>query len=204
MENIALELPGKKPELYPITFQKVKELDKVITGKLMEWKKLPMRGGMQVKNYYGKVISYEGVTIDGSPRLVFWDNFIEPFLENGTIDILNATYQMCAEKNLTPYPYIKEACEILKLLNRKTYKSMSRIDQVSKGNGFPDSVTPKNVDEKINKMDQFIASHFIAILKKGKKPKDSSSEDVIEIKPNIWGFGLNLNALWRKVKKYIT
>ena len=111
---------------------------------------------------------------------------------------------MCAEKNLEPHTYINEACDILKRLNQKTYKTMSRTDQILRGNGYPDSVTQKNVDDKIKNMDSFIDLHSAAILKRGEKPKDKSSEDVIDIKPNFFGIGLNLNALLRKLMRYLT
>ena len=204
MSEIALDIPGEKSDLYPITFQKIKALDIVISDKLMALKMFSARWKLQTTNYYGKEIHYEGILFEGTPEIVFWDNFIEPFLENGVIDILNATYQMCAEKNLEPHTYINEACDILKRLNQKTYKTMSRTDQILRGNGYPDSVTPKNVDDKIKNMDSFIDTHSAAILKRGEKPKDKSSEDVIDIKPNFFGIGLNLNALWRKLMRYLT
>lgn len=205
MKDISIDIQGSKTDLYPITFQNVKELDKIISDKLMAWRVFPARWKLHITDYYGKVIHYDEVHgYEGSPEIVFWDNFIEPFLENGIIDILKTTYQMCKEKNLDPIPYMKETCESLKLLNRKTYENMSRTDQLLRGKGYPNSVTPKKVDEKINKINQFIDSYFTAILKRGKEHKDSSTEDIIDIKPNFCGIGLNFNALWKKAKKYLT
>jgi hypothetical protein len=31
--------------------------------------------------------------------------------------------------------------------------------------------------------------------------QDSKTEDVIQLKPNIYGIGVDLKALWRKLKK---
>ncbi len=34
-----------------------------------------------------------------------------------------------------------------------------------------------------------------------KSTKDSSTEDVVDVKPNFFGLGLNLNAAWKKWRK---
>ena len=41
-----------------------------------------MRQRLRVQAFGGKSISYEGVEFEGSPRLVFWSRYIEPFLED--------------------------------------------------------------------------------------------------------------------------
>ncbi len=164
-----LDIPSKKTDLYPIISQKVKKLDRVITDKLMAWRMYPAKLKLHVTDCYGKEIHFEGIEYNSEFRQYFLNGFIEPFLENGSIDILKTTYQMCTERKLTPSPYMNEVCKILRSLNRKTYENMSRTDQRLKGKGYPKRVTPVNVDEKINEMNKFVDSYSIAILKRGKE-----------------------------------
>ncbi len=170
-----LDLPGKKTDLYPITLLKIEELDRIITDKLMPWRMMPARRWkMNVTNYYGKVISYEGVKLEGTPMLVLWDNFIEPFLKNGAVYILKYIYQLCTEKNLDPHIYMKEASEILKLLNRKTYESMGEICSGSRNRGFPEGVTPVNIEGRIKDMNMVVDSLATAIMKEGERARKAN------------------------------
>jgi len=42
----------------------------------------------EVKKCYGGSIRYSGGEFSGAPVLVFWDGFIEPFLEHGIVGML--------------------------------------------------------------------------------------------------------------------
>ena len=190
--------------LYPITQKRVAELDRIISDKLMKWRMFSAKWKLHVTDCYGKEINYEGVKYEGSPQLVFWSNFTEPFLENGITDILNKIYRECQNRNLHPDEYLKEAVELLKALTRKVFKEMSRIDQELRGNGYPNSVKPRDVTEKITKIDQFINVHLKAVIHRGDEASKKNHEDIIDIKPNFYGIGLNLNAFWRKFKAKLT
>ena len=164
----------------------------------------PAKWELRVTDYYGKEINYKGIKYEGSPREAFWSNFTEPFLENGIIDILNQTYRECQDRSLYPDEYLREAVELLKALNRKVFKKMSRIDQVLRGDGYPNSVKPQDVTKKVNKIDQFIDTHLKAVTHRWDEVSKKNHEDIIDIKPNFYGIGLNLNALWRKFKAKLT
>ena len=164
------DIPNKETDLYPITSQRVEELNRVIADKLKPWKEIYMRKkeGLHVTDYYGRKISYTGVSLSGSPMLVLWDDFIEPFLKNGAVGILKDTCQMCAEKNLPPQEYMIEAGKLLKLLNRKTYESMGNLCSKSRNSGFSNDVTSVNIDERISDMISYVDIYAKATLKEGK------------------------------------
>ena len=204
MSRIILNTLGARTELYSITQKRVAELDRIISDKLMKWRMFSAEWKLHVTDCYGKEISYEGVKYEGSPQLVFWSNFTEPFLENGTTDVLNKTHKECQDRNLHPDKYLKEAVQLLKALTRKVFKEMSRIDQELRGNGYPNSVKPQDVTEKITKIDQFIKVHLKAVIHKGGEAPKKNHEDIIDMKPNFCGIGLNVNAHWRKFKTKLT
>ena len=156
---------------------------------------------LHVEDYNGKPIHYEGVKFEGSPRLVFWDRFIEPFLENGIVNALNKIYEECVLRNLDPGEYLEEMKELLRLWIQKTYIDMSRTDQVLRGKGNPNSVQAVDVSPKISSMYEYLDSHTVAIMHRREKGGSNGAKgDIVEIKPNIYGIGLNLNELWRRVK----
>ena len=183
------DIPNKETDLYPITSQRTKKLNETIADKLRPWEEYYMRNNeLKVKNYYGRTISYSGVLLSRSPMLVFWNNFIEPFLENGAVEILKNTYQLCIEKELPPQIYMKEASELLKLLNRETYERMSKLCSKSRNRGFPNGETPVNVEGKINKMNSHVDSYAAATMKTGKVTAN---------------FPTPLDAKWTDVKMYL-
>ena len=178
MSTIILNIPGERTALYPISQERVKELDRIISDKLMKWRMFHAKWKLHVTDFYRKEINYEGVKYEGSPQLVFWSNFTEPFLENCITDILNKTYRECQNRNLNPDEYLKEASDLLKALTRKVFKEMSRVDQVLRGNGYPDSVKPREVTGKIAKMDQFINAHLKAIIHRGDENSEKNHEEL--------------------------
>jgi hypothetical protein len=175
--SINSDIPNKETDLHPITSHKVEELSRVIASKLKPWREMHIQRRLNVMNYSGKVISYTGVTLEGSPMLVLWDNFIEPFLKNGAVGIIKDTYLLCVEKGLLPQDYMKEAGGLLKLLNKKTYEGMGELCSKARNMGFPNGVTPVNVEERINAMNLFVDSYATAIMKKGISIFPSLSND---------------------------
>jgi hypothetical protein len=199
--SITLELPGKRTPLYPVMRRYVHELDRITSEKLMKWRMFCSKWSLHVEDYYGKPIHYEGVKFEGSPRLVFWDRFIEPFLENGIVNALTKIHEECLSRNLDPGEYLEEMKELLRLWIQKTYIDMARTDQVLRGKGNPNSVQAVDVSSKISSMYEYLDIHSLAIMhRREKSGVIEAKDDIVEIKPNIYGIGLNLNELWRHVR----
>jgi len=162
---------------------------------------------MEVQKYDGSMIRYQGVKFEGSPKLVFWQGFSEPYLENGAIEILNRTSATAQKCNLSISECLNEAEKILNILVSLTYEEMADIDQRLSGNGI--KMGPRvGVSGKISSMNTLINSHRKVVelehsTQEQKKSEIEVQEDILDVKPNFFGFGLNLNAAFRWAKKKV-
>lgn len=149
--------PPEKTPLYAKTEQRIKDfyidLDR---NKLTPWSLFNTGKMPKIKDFYGKSIQYEGVKFKGSPRLIFWEGFIEPFLEHGIIDILEQIAGEAKQMNLPPKPCIDEAVGLLYPVISNVYERMAQIDQKLRGKGEPQSVKLEDVSKRIKKMHGFL------------------------------------------------
>jgi len=188
--------------LYILSKSIVDDVDRVISEKLMKWRMFPAQWKLEIENYYGKPIRYSGIKYDGSPRVVYWGGFIEPFLENGIIKSLSELEKVCLQKNLDINDYVNEMEDLLRTLVVKTYNNMAEIDQILRGNGYPKSVTKFNVSDKITNMEDYLKKYIVAVTHK-KHNAPENKQEIFELKPNIYGIGVDLKALWRKFIKWL-
>lgn len=200
--TILLELPEHTTTLYPITDRIVAEVDRVITDRITTWRMFSAKWSLHTEDFYGKPIHYAGVRYEGSPRLVFLGRFIEPFLENGIVQTIEKVHREANQRGLDPCPHVSEAISLLHLLIRKTYTNMAHTDRVLRGNGFPNSVESLDVTDKITHMGAYLKEFSAAFLTQGPKQQTSGCDDIVEFKPNFYGIGINLNALWRRIRRY--
>lgn len=199
-----LEIVGQQTTaIYPKTRKMVHDLRDTIFKKLTKWCFLTAGPPMEVEKYDGSLIHYQGIKFKGSPKLVFWEGFIEPFLENGAIEIFNKTSETSYKCNLSVNACLNEAEDLVKILVSLTYEKMADIDQRLSGNGIKKG--PRvGVAGKIANMNALIKSHRkIAELeyspKKAQRTAPERQEDILDVKPNFLGIGLNLNAAYRWV-----
>jgi len=202
MGTILLELPEHTTPLYPITHRIVTEVDRVMTDRITTWRMFSAKWSLHTEDFYGKPIHYEGVRYEGSPRLVFLGRFIEPFLENGIVQTIEKVHREANQRGLDPQPHVSEAISLLHLLIRKTYTNVGHTDKVLRGNGFPDSVEALDVTDKIARMDAYLKEYSEAFLMRSPKQQTSEGDDIVEFKPNLYGIGVNLNALWRRIRRH--
>jgi hypothetical protein len=148
------EMPtSSRSPLYEKTKQRVEDFyAKLEKEQLMPWNFFNSGVMPEVKKYYGGTIKYSGVEYSGTPVLVFWEGFIEPFLEHGITEILEQVANDALEKQLNPEPCINEAAGLLDGVISKTYNQMAEIDQRLRGKGNPGSVKRNDVTENIEKM----------------------------------------------------
>jgi hypothetical protein len=188
-----------KTPIFNITKRIVDNVDRQISDNLIKWRMFSAKWKLEVDNFYGKPIRYEGVMFEGTPRDVFWGNYIEPFLENGIHESFKQLEIVCKEKNIGIEDYIYEMRGQLEILINKTYNYMAEIDQVLRGGGFPNSIQKVNVSGEIEAMVKYLDECIVGVLHKDTRIK--LNEEVLELKPNIYGIGINLKALWRKIIK---
>lgn len=72
-----------------------------------------------------------------------------------------------------------------------------------RGKGRPSSVKPRPVETEIAGMESLIEKRISVELAAPRKA-NSNSTDVVDIKPNFYGIGLNLNEACRRLKKWLS
>ena len=150
-------------------------------------------------------MSYRGVSFEGSPRMVFWTDFFEPFILAAARSSFEWVRKTCHERNLNPGDCLVEARDLLRLLTAKTYESMALTDQVLRGAGHPNAVTSVEIAAKVRAMTQQIDQLLVAFSREGPPPpsQPNPKDEVLELKPNVFGLGINLRALWRRLRQTI-
>jgi hypothetical protein len=152
---------GRTP-MYARTRKKVDELEHMlIDDKITPWRLLPTGKPIEITDYYGKTLHLEGVAFSGSVRTGFWGNFIEPFIENGIIEVLDATAEECRSNNLEPKPYLEEAARLLAFMISKVYEYMAETEKRLLGMSHQER---RDVSDKISKMNQILEEHKKAAL----------------------------------------
>jgi hypothetical protein len=197
-----LGIIGGTTALYPWTKRQVQALGKDILDRIIKWRMFSAKWELKIKDYYGKEISYSGVRFEGSPQRVYWSYF-GPFFTNGSAKVLEAVTQECIKRGLEPKEYVIEAAELLKVMVSRLYEQISLTDQILRGNGIPKSVERRDVSKNIESMHSYITKEIgVVLLRKTiSSVGENVQEDVLELKPNIWGIGLNLNAFYRWIRQ---
>ena len=188
-------------ELYPLTAAKLEECSRPTRERIMKWRFFNAEKGIETTKHDGSVVSIHGVKYKGSVPLVFWSGFFEPFMVHAAFETLKWVLDHCKENRLDPSVYMDEACLLIHKFVCKSYQDIARTDQLLRGNGFPDTITPRDVSGKAQAMCDYVDQLAKAYLLSG--PPTSTAlpkEDIVELKPNIWGIGINLNAVWRRIR----
>jgi hypothetical protein len=156
---------GRTP-LYARTKKGVDDFyEKIENEKLNPWIFINTGVNLQITEYNGKVISSEGVTFEGAPRVIFWsDDFIPPFIEDAIIKVFDQTIEECRKNNLYPKPYLYEANGLLTGFIHKIYNRMAEIDRMLQGKGYPKNTQRRDVTEEIGKMEDRLKGHYDAAL----------------------------------------
>lgn len=115
-------------------------------NKVYPWYDLQLGKPFKGENYYGTKINYDGIKFEGSPKTIFWENYIEPFLENIVIDAIKEASTLC-EKHKTrgkaPYEDLRR---LLKIAVMNVYSNMNSIC----------SIPQEDLILKINNLEAYI------------------------------------------------
>ncbi len=117
-------------------------------------------GSLNIKNFYGKNISYSGIEFEGSPRHIFWNKYIEPFLEDITVRLITDITQECLTCNLRLEEELSVLSQNLRNLYSVIFDEMAKSDQRICGKGHPDQVPIKNVSIYNAFMNEFMEQHI--------------------------------------------
>ena len=177
-EKELLDDYGRTP-LYARTKKRIDDIyEKIENEKLNPWIFINTGVKLQITEYNGKVISYEGVTFEGAPRVIFWsDDFIPPFIEDAIIKVFDQTIEECRKNNLDPEPYISEAKSLLYGFINKVYSRMAYIDQKLSSKGGSSKVGLKDVSFQIDKMNECLKKHYDAAVLLVSKDRNLKNAD---------------------------
>jgi len=194
-----IQLPEPRTPLYPLTQQRMAEAARPLAERLRAWRMMNSQASLRTTYFSGKLVSYQGaIEFDGAPRQVFWDDFFEPFMFDAAQQTLEWVIETCRNRNLAASKYLAEATALLSRLVTETYHEMARTDQLLRGRGYPDSVAPMRVTPKIEVMHKRISDLAVALVHRG--PSAPPQQEVLSLKPTLWGIGVDLKALWRRLR----
>lgn len=198
-----LILTGRKfTALYPQTQRKVEILDIYICDRIQKWAMFSAINELEIEDFFNKKIWYKGIKYKGSPEQVYWQYF-QPFFDHEMPRVLSEVENDCLKKNLKPDEYVQEAAELLKVMVSRLWNEIAKTDQKLKGAGFPKKEDLKDVSGIIKFYRKKIDDELKAVLYRVDvlvEENEQNKEDIIEVKPNFMGIGLNLNAAFRWFK----
>lgn len=200
---VPLFLTGNRTPLYPQTARKIELLDNSIFEKIQKWRMFSALWELDVEDFYGQKISYRGIRYSGSPERVFWCYF-QPFFNHEIPEVLSEVESVCANKGLPPEEYLTEAADLLKVMVNRLWAEIAITHQVLKGNGSPRAEDLPDVSGIISAAKEKIDSQVAALIFRGvpaHQEIQSSPDDILEVKPNFMGIGINFNAAARWVKR---
>ena len=136
------------------------EFSRLIGEKITPWAFFNTGKMPQITDHHGKTIRYSGVKFEGSPKLVFWDSFIDPFLRSIIVEKIDWAIELANSTNIPAHTVLEMIESRLKMQIQKTYTRMSEIDQRIRGEGFPERVQRRDVSDKVDSMYSFLEDHI--------------------------------------------
>jgi hypothetical protein len=136
------------------------EFSRLIDEKIAPWAFFNTGEMPQITNHHGKTIRYSGVKFEGSPNLVFWDSFIDPFMQSIIVEKIDWAIELANSTTIPAHNILEMIESRLKIKIQKTYLRMSEIDQRIRGEGFPKRVQRRDVSDKVNLMYIFLEDHI--------------------------------------------
>lgn len=188
-----------------IEFEIKQSVNQLLSDKVSPWIFLPTGKMKAVKDFYGREICYRGqVGFVGSPREVFWNGFIEPFLEALIIKAFRFARDLSKERGISITKTIKQTRSLLVEGIATVYGEMQGIDQRLCGRGFNSQTRQFDITDKIKTMERILDRHAKATHSnqgRAEKKRKGSFLDAVILKPSLYGIGIDLKKI---LKRYCT
>ena len=157
--------------LYPTFRKRVDDaFEQLIKQQVTPWSFMTAGPPFRIKSFDGREIAYQGIEFQGSPRVVFWSRYIEPFLEQLCISEIEAAVSMAREKGVDASLLLPELQRLLSAGFRRVYERMADVDRSLRGKGYPNSVALRSVELETERMDKFLDERIMAEIEMW-KPK---------------------------------
>ena len=174
--------------LYP-TFEKriADAINKIVNEQVEPW--FFMQKRLSVKRFDGRQISYEGVGFEGSPRLVFWSGYIDPFLQDLIVKELSSAIAAAKDRDVDARKLIPEVQGLLISGCSAVLHKMAEVDRRLLGQGYPQNVPLRTVEPELQTMREFLDRHAKAELDMW-RPRPAYERWYERNKFWVWAFGL--------------
>ena len=156
--------------------------------------------GIHIKKVDGSSISISGVEYSGSSVTVFWEGFVDAYIKKRSLELIESTRLKAVERKILVQNALQDCLVHLHSMVVKIFNRMAVIDQRLKGKGFPNSVQKIDVQQRIEKNYEVIRALVkdeIECAQPDCKQKVTWLK-ALELKPNFFGLGINLNWLISK------
>jgi hypothetical protein len=173
--------------LYPTFEQRVDDaVERILTKQVEPWAFFNAGPPMRVTRFDGRGIAYQGIEFEGSPREIFWSRYIEPFLEDLTVQEISAAVAAARERGVDAKLLLPELEGLLLSSCKKVFNRMAEIDQRLRGKGFPQSVRQRSIEDKYSRMKEFIERRIRAEIemwqpkgRKGGEKREGRKGDIL-------------------------
>ena len=158
-----------------------REFEQLDKEKITPWAFLRTERGIKVMRFDGTEINGGGVEFDGTPKEIFWNGFIEPFLKDIISRAFAYTRAFCTEHRLDSVRPMNETAKELRFGIERIFARMTDIDRRLRGKGFPNTVSAYNPVGKIRGIDNFLQERLraeIAIFPERKRRQPEGSENM--------------------------
>lgn len=166
------------------------EFEPLERDKVTPWAFFLTAKGVRLADFFGKEINYTGVEFEGSPREIFWNGFIQPFLKDIVSRNFAETKHFCQENGIDWKLPLEETAFLLKKGINKLYYRMSVIDQRLRGKGHPDAVAPYNPQKEVAFSEAFVDERMSAEVELQPQKKNRLEKFYEEHKFWCWFIGI--------------
>lgn len=118
-----------------------------------------------VLDFVGRTIKFRGVTFDGTPQHIFWNGFIEPFLEAQIAEGFQLALDHAHKRGLDVASCLVVARNELYNGITSIYRRMQDIDRRLRGSGNPQSVPLRDVKPAILEMHSKVNEYYASAVR---------------------------------------
>jgi len=118
-----------------------------------------------VVDFLGRTIRYSGVTFEGTPQHIFWNGFIEPFLEAQIAEGFQLALDHAQKRGVDVASCLLVARNELYGGITSIYRRMQDIDRRLRGSGTPQSVPLRDVKPSIHAMQEKVNEYYASAAK---------------------------------------
>jgi hypothetical protein len=179
--------------LYPTFEKRIDDAtSRIVTRQVEPW--LFISHGLNVQRHDGRTIAYSGVDFSGSPRMVFWGGYIEPFLQHLVLEELKEARTLAKEREVNGREVLLEVKGLLTSAFHRVFARMADVDQRLRGSGYPSEVTLRPIAQEVARVQAFLDRHVQAELEMW-KPRPSYEAWYDRNKFLIWVAGTVLTVV---------